>query len=115
MAKDSASSLNVSRLNERSRYELPPNENNRNHRAGRTLPISLEDTQMNHTVFIAIDGKYYRWKDIVELRRIQLAAAKGASAAQLALFTNLKEDRRPAEERTASARFAQSNLFETDL
>jgi hypothetical protein len=36
--------------------------------------------------FIVIDdGKAYRWKDILELRRAQLAAAEAAQGSQLAL------------------------------
>jgi hypothetical protein len=41
---------------------------------------------MTRAPFIVIDGKLYRWKDILELRRAQLAAAGAAQASQLALF-----------------------------
>jgi hypothetical protein len=62
--------------------------------------------------FIVIDGKLYRWKDILELRRAQLAAAGAAQASQLALFATLHDDRRPPAERTASGRYLQPCLFE---
>ena len=32
---------------------------------------------------IVIDGKLYRWKDILDLRRAQLAAAGAAQVSQL--------------------------------
>jgi hypothetical protein len=44
---------------------------------------------MTRAPFILIDGRAYRWKDILELRRAQLAAAGAAEASQLALFSNL--------------------------
>jgi len=66
---------------------------------------------MSRVPFIAIDDKHYVWKDILELRRAQLAAA-ASSAAQLALFEALREDHRPVDERTASTRYQQPTLFE---
>ena len=57
---------------------------------------------MTRAPFIVIDGRLYRWKDILELRRAQLAAAGAAEASQLALFATLHDDRRPPAERTAS-------------
>jgi hypothetical protein len=66
---------------------------------------------MTRAPFLVIDGRLYRWKDILELRRAQLAAA-GAEARQLALFATLHDDRRPAAERTASGRYLQPGLFE---
>jgi hypothetical protein len=33
---------------------------------------------MTRTPFLVIDGKPYRWKDILELRRAQLVAAGAA-------------------------------------
>ena len=50
---------------------------------------------------IVIDGRAYRWRDIVELRRQQLEAWKAARPEQPALFA-LKVDSRPAAERSAS-------------
>ena len=67
---------------------------------------------MTRATFIAIEGKHYRWKDILELRRAQLAAAYADPAAQLALFEALREDHRPVDERTASGRYQQPTLFE---
>ena len=64
---------------------------------------------MTRPSFIVIDGKRYRWRDIQQLRREQLAAIR--QTAQLPLFTNLPEDSRPAHERTASDRYQQPSLF----
>ena len=50
---------------------------------------------------IVIDGRAYRWRDIVELRRQQLEAWKAARPEQPALFA-LKVDSRPAAERIGS-------------
>jgi len=59
---------------------------------------------------ILIGGRAYRWQEIVELRRQQLEAWKTAQPRQLALF-ELKDDRRPAIERTAAGRYAEPTLF----
>jgi hypothetical protein len=59
---------------------------------------------MSRAPFLVIDGRLYRWKDILELRRAQLAAAGATQASQLALFATLHDDRRPPAERTASGR-----------
>jgi hypothetical protein len=67
---------------------------------------------MSRAPLLVIDGKLYRWKDIFELRRAQLAAAGAAQASQLALFATLHDDRRPPAERTASGRYLQPRLFE---
>ena len=67
---------------------------------------------MTRAPFLVIDGKLYRWKDILELRRAQLAAARAAQANQLALFATLHNERRPPAERTASGRYLQPGLFE---
>jgi hypothetical protein len=66
---------------------------------------------MTRAPFIVIDGKPYRWKDILELRRAQLAAAGAAQASQLALFAALHDDRRPLAERTVSGRYLEPSLF----
>jgi hypothetical protein len=63
--------------------------------------------------FIIIDGKYHLWKDILALRKAQLAAEATAKGKQLALFETLYDDRRPIEERTAAGRYLQPGLFET--
>jgi len=70
---------------------------------------------MTRVPFIVIDGKRYRWKDILELRRAQLAAAEAAPASQPALFSVLQDDRRPPAERTAAGRYLQPGLFENSI
>jgi len=70
---------------------------------------------MTYAPFIVIDGKRYRWKDILELRRAQLAAADAAQASQPPLFELLHDDRRPPAERTATGRYQQPGLFENSL
>jgi hypothetical protein len=64
---------------------------------------------MRRPATILIDGKPYRWKDLVQLRREQLTAAE--RAAQLVLFDDLPDDSRPVHERTASDRYQQPSLF----
>jgi hypothetical protein len=59
---------------------------------------------------ILIGGHAYRWQEICELRRQQLEAWKAARFRQLALF-ELKEDCRPAAERSAAGRYAEPTLF----
>jgi hypothetical protein len=58
--------------------------------------------------FIVIDGKRYAWKDILRLRREQ---RKLAMQPQLTL---LKDDSRPASQRTAEGRFTKPTLFRVD-
>lgn len=65
---------------------------------------------MTRAPFLVIDGKLYRWKDILELRRAQLAARRSRTS-QMALFATLHDDRRPPAERTASGRYLQPGLF----
>ena len=59
---------------------------------------------------IEIDGRRYLWSEIVERRRRQIAAHDAAQPRQLALF-DLKDDRRPATQRTAAGRYAEPTLF----
>jgi hypothetical protein len=59
---------------------------------------------------IEIGGKRYLWRDIVELRPAQLAAAR--QAGQPALFEVI-EDCRPPSQRTAAGRYIEPILFET--
>jgi hypothetical protein len=59
---------------------------------------------------IHIGGQAYRWQEICDLRRRQLETRKDAEPRQLALFT-LKDDRRPAAERTAACRYQEPTLF----
>jgi hypothetical protein len=60
--------------------------------------------------FIVIDGKRHLWKDILKLRREQRKAARQH---QLTLF-ELKDDCRPASQRTADGRFSEPTLFRVD-
>jgi hypothetical protein len=60
--------------------------------------------------FLVIEGKRYLWKEILRLRREQRKAARQP---QLALF-DLKEDYRPASQRTAYGRFTEPTLFRID-
>jgi hypothetical protein len=59
---------------------------------------------------LIIDGRAYSWQALCELRRQQLEAWKAAQPKQLALF-ELKNDTRPATERTAVARYREPTLF----
>jgi len=58
--------------------------------------------------FIEIDGRPHLWRDLLQQRRQQLAAAR--QAAQPALF-ELREDCRPPAERTAAGRYREPSLF----
>jgi hypothetical protein len=58
--------------------------------------------------FIEIDGKRHLWRDIVKLRQEQRRAH--AKAEQPPLF-ELREDCRPATERTAAGRYREPSLF----
>lgn len=60
---------------------------------------------------IVIDGRAYRWRDIVEIRRQQIAAWKAARLAQPALFP-LRQDCRPKSERTVAGRYLEPTLLE---
>jgi hypothetical protein len=59
---------------------------------------------------IVIAGIQYEWKEIRRLRREQIQAARKQ---QLALF-EMKEDRRPASQKTADGRFSEPTLFTID-
>jgi len=58
--------------------------------------------------FIEIDGKRFAWRDLLQRRREQRIAA--ARTEQPVLF-EIKEDRRPAPERTAAGRYQEPSLF----
>ena len=60
---------------------------------------------------IVIEGRAYRWRDILEMRRQQIAAWKAARPDQPALFA-LKEDCRPATQRTVAGRYHEPSLFD---
>ena len=66
---------------------------------------------MSRPDIIVIDGRTYRWRDIIELRRQQLEAWKAARPQQPALFA-LKDDCRPAAERSAAGRYREPSLLE---
>lgn len=59
--------------------------------------------------FIDIDGRRYLWRDLVELRRLQLAEWRQAQ--QPALF-EMHVDQRPQSERNAVGRYLEPSLFE---
>jgi hypothetical protein len=59
---------------------------------------------------IIIDGRAYSWRQLCVARRQQIEAQQAAQAKQLALF-ELREDCRPASERTAAGRFLEPSLF----
>lgn len=59
--------------------------------------------------FIEIDGKLYAWREIVALRRAQLAAY--VEAAQPALF-ELVDDHRPSTQTCPAGRYSEPLLFE---
>lgn len=61
--------------------------------------------------FIVIEGKAFNWRQLCEQRRAQLEAWKAAQGRQLALF-ELKDDCRPAAERSAAGRYAEPTLLE---
>ena len=58
-----------------------------------------------------LDGRAYSWRQLCELRRQQLEAQRKARGTQPALF-ELREDHRPASQRTASGRYAQPGLLD---
>ena len=58
--------------------------------------------------FIEIDGKRHLWRDVIKLRQEQRAAARQDE--QAALF-ELREDCRPATERTSAGRYLEPSLF----
>jgi hypothetical protein len=59
---------------------------------------------------IIIDGHAHSWRQLCELRRQQLDAWREAEGTQPALF-QLKEDHRPAAERSASGRYLEPTLL----
>ena len=60
------------------------------------------------TAFIEIDGRRFAWKELVRRRQEQLQAAR--RVAQPALF-DLRDDTRPAHDRTAADRYCEPSLF----
>ena len=60
--------------------------------------------------FIVIVGKRYAWREILKLRREQRKATRQT---QLTLF-ELKDDCRPASQRTVDGRHVEPTLFKVD-
>jgi hypothetical protein len=58
--------------------------------------------------FIDIDGKRFVWRELLQRRCEQVAAA--AKVEQPVLF-EMKEDCRPMPERTAAGRYSEPSLF----
>jgi hypothetical protein len=63
---------------------------------------------MTAPCFIEIDGKRHLWRDIVKLRQEQRRAT--GQAVQPPLF-ELRDDCRPAAERTAAGRYREPSFF----
>jgi hypothetical protein len=63
---------------------------------------------MSAPSFVEIEGRRYLWRDVQAARRAQLAARRKAE--QPALF-ELRDDCRPATERTAAGRYREPSLF----
>ena len=60
---------------------------------------------------IELDGKRYRWKDLLRIRRAQ--EKEDRQPKQLPLFTT-HDDSRPVTQRTASDRYENPTLFKVD-
>ncbi len=59
---------------------------------------------------IMVDGRCHSWRQLCELRRHQMEARQAAQPKQLTLF-ELKDDCRPASERSAATRYAEPSLL----
>jgi hypothetical protein len=59
---------------------------------------------------IIIGGHAYRWRALCEERRDELAAWRAAKPVQPLLFS-MKEDARPAAERTADSRYLEPTFL----
>jgi hypothetical protein len=71
------------------------------------LHPKLKEETMTIPKFITIDGKRHLWRDLVQQRGAQLLACSRAQ--QPALF-ELKEDHRPAADRSAAGRYLEPSL-----
>ena len=60
--------------------------------------------------YIVISGVRYEWKEIRRLRREQVSATRKQ---QLVLF-EMKDDCRPASQKSADGRFSEPPLFKVD-
>ena len=65
-------------------------------------------TQLPDTIMIG--GHAYIWRALCEQRRAELAAWRAAQPAQPVLF-EVKEDQRPAAERTAASRYLEPTFL----
>ena len=59
---------------------------------------------------LMVEGHAFSWQRLCELRRQQLEAWRAAQSEQPALF-ELKDDCRPAAERTVAGRYREPSLF----
>jgi len=59
---------------------------------------------------VIVDGHAFSWQRLCKLRRQQLEVRQAAQLRQLSLF-ELKNDCRPAAERTAAGRYAEPTFF----
>ncbi len=59
---------------------------------------------------LIVDGHAFSWQRLCDLHRQQLEERRASQAKQLALFA-LKEDFRPAAERTASGRYQEPTML----
>jgi hypothetical protein len=59
---------------------------------------------------VIVDGHAFSWQRLCELRRQQLEARQARPASAARLF-ELKDDCRPATERTAAGRYAEPTFF----
>lgn len=59
---------------------------------------------------LMVEGHAFNWQRLCELRRQQLEAWRAAQPEQPVLF-ELKDDCRPAAERTAAGRYREPTLF----
>ena len=64
---------------------------------------------MARVAFIEVDGKRYRWRDILELRKQQLKERRRAE--QPALFELIEDSRAPSQ-RSAAGRYSEPMLFD---
>jgi len=65
---------------------------------------------MNRDVFI-LEGRAFSWRQLCDMRRAQLEAAREARGTQPALF-ELRADSRPPTQQTASGRYAEPSLLD---
>jgi hypothetical protein len=59
---------------------------------------------------LIVDGQAFSWQRLVELRRQQLDTWRAEQPTQLTLF-ELKEDQRPAAERSPAGRYREPSLL----